>query len=292
MKRTFKTIMATAALAMAICMPITAYADNDYTRDEIIDEYWTQYWKDSLPGEENPEGSLEYHILENFLDEQYGHYRYEDRDKYMVSDWSSYYDIREAWQKYNEDYTKNWHMTDDDETGEFYIESYDPETDTYGNDKLYTFTLADGKWNMVDSNGDIVDSFDPHGGDGSWAKIKEEANDDEDFNFNAEGYVNGEHQVANADGSNSIIDDQGSAASGEPATANTKDGNARVTGGKVATASAATSEASSTEKTEIDEDMQQESSSSMFPYIILIIAILAVVAEFIYLHKKKKEGKK
>lgn len=292
MKRTFKTIMATAALAMTICMPITAYADDDYTKDEIIDEYWTQYWEDSLPGEENPEGSLEYHILENFLDEQYGHYRYEDRDKYMVSDWSSYYDIREAWQKYNEDYTKNWHMVDDDETGEFYIESYDPETDTYGNDKLYTFTLADGKWNMVDSNGNIVDSFDPHGGDGSWAKTKEEASDDEDFQFNAEGYVNGEHQVANADGSNSIIEDQGSAASGETATANTKtDGNARVTGGKVATAPAEASEAPSASKTGND-DIKQESSSSILYYILIIIAIIAAVVVSVYLYKKKKDDKK
>lgn len=180
-----------AILSTTMNLSMAAYADSDYTRDEIVDEYWTEYWENSLPGEENPEGSLEYHILESFLDEQYGHTWVEDK-KYLVLDWSSDTDIRNAWQTYHDDYTKHWHYVDDDETGEFYIESYDPETDTYGGDKLYTFTLADGEWHMVDSNGNIVDSFKPHGGDGSWAKLNED-DSEEDMTYDVGGYVNGEY---------------------------------------------------------------------------------------------------
>lgn len=177
MKATIKKAAAlAAAAAMTFVMSVSAYAEDrteDYTREEIIQQYWGDYWEDSLPGEQNPEGSLEYHILEQWLDEQYGHTYREDTEKYTVSRWSSYWSIRDAWQDYREEYTQYWHMVDDQDTGEFYIESYDPETDTYGDDVLYTFDFADGKWNMIDANGNIADSFDPHGGDGSWAEIKE-----------------------------------------------------------------------------------------------------------------------
>lgn len=46
-----------------------------------------------------------------------------------MSRWSSYWSIRDAWQDYREEYTQYWHMVDDKDTGEFYIESYDPETE-------------------------------------------------------------------------------------------------------------------------------------------------------------------
>lgn len=170
-----RTTLCIAATMM--CTPLTAYAEHtgDYTREEIIEEYWTDAWEDSLPGEENPEGSLEYHILESFLDEQYGHRAFSgEGDQYTVSDWSSKNSIRKAWQDYREEYTKYWHYVDDEETGEFYIESYDPVTDTSGGDKLYTFEFVDGNWNMIDSNGNVADTFEPHGGDGSWDRLKNE----------------------------------------------------------------------------------------------------------------------
>jgi hypothetical protein len=171
-KKMFKKITSICAVAvLSFAASVTAFADESdyYTKEYIIDEYWTQYWEDSLPGDENPEGSLEYHILEEWLDEEYEKSEYESG-----IDWSSSYSIGDAWKDYYQEKTAYWHYVDDEETGEFYIESYDPDTDTYGGDKLYTFTLADGKWNMVDSNGNIVDSFDPHGGDGSWYAIQNE----------------------------------------------------------------------------------------------------------------------
>jgi hypothetical protein len=179
-KKMFKKITSICAVAvLSFAASVTAFADESdyYTKEYIIDEYWTQYWEDSLPGDENPEGSLEYHILEEWLDDVYGK-SYHDCD----IDWSSSYSIGEAWKDYYQEKTQYWHMNDDEETGEFTIEEYDPEAQRAG-DVLYTFKLQDGKWNMIDSNGNVVDSFDPHGGDGSWYAIQNEdkSSDIDDF---------------------------------------------------------------------------------------------------------------
>ena len=151
------TAFCTASI-MAAAMSFSVYAEEDhvYTREEIIDEYWTDYWSNSLPGEDNPEGSLEYHILETWLDEQYGNTD-TNGEPYTVNDWSNYWSIRNAWNDYHDDYTKYWHMNDDEETREFTIEEYDPETEETGG-VLYTFKFLDGKWNMIDVNGNTVDN--------------------------------------------------------------------------------------------------------------------------------------
>lgn len=152
----------TSALAISSGMSLTAYArDTIYTREEIIDEYWTQYWDDTAPGEENAEGSLEYHILDMWLNEQYPHTWYENPDIYTVDDWSSYQDIHYAWREYHQKYVENWHFNDED--GVFTIEDYDPETGETGG-LLYRFEFVNGKWLMIDTAGNVVDSFDPHGG--------------------------------------------------------------------------------------------------------------------------------
>lgn len=73
----------TAALLLAALLTINtsikAFADDDkedFTREEIIEMFWGEHWNSSDEGKNNPEGSLEYHILETWLDEQYGHTSY------------------------------------------------------------------------------------------------------------------------------------------------------------------------------------------------------------------------
>lgn len=302
MKTTIKKAVAsTAAVAMIFGMSVSAYAEDrteDYTREEIIQEYWGDHWEDSLPGEQNPEGSLEYHILEQWLDEQYGHTWLEDSEKYTVSRWSSYWSIRDAWQDYREEYTQYWHMVDDEDTGEFYIESYDPETDTYGDDVLYTFDFADGKWNMIDANGNIADSFDPHGGDGSWAEIKENHGGDVG-EFDVGGYVNGEYQgdkssenssevVAEHKTSNKTNEDGQTAAK---VTGDTAGGQpANTAPDKAAVLSEATGEKAVTAQTDNKKTDDKDSDSSL-PFVIGGIVIVAAAAAGGYaVASKKRKG--
>lgn len=151
-----------AAAAVSAGMSLTAYAkDAIYSREELVDEFWTQYWDDTAPGEENAEGSLEYHILDEWLNEQYPHTWYEDPHKYTVYDWSNYTNISGEWRDYHKEYVENWHYNDED--GEFTIESWNPETEETGG-LLYRFEFVNGQWRMIDADGKIVDSFDPHGG--------------------------------------------------------------------------------------------------------------------------------
>lgn len=301
MKTTIKKAAAlAAAAAMIFGMSVSAYAEDrteDYTREEIIQQYWGDHWEDSLPGEQNPEGSLEYHILEQWLDEQYGHTYLEDTEKYTVSRWSSYWSIRDAWQDYHDEYTQYWHMVDDKDTGEFYIEEYDPETDTSG-DILYTFDFADGKWNMIDANGNIADSFEPHGGDGSWADIKENHGGDVG-DYDVGGYVNGEYQDNNSSENSSEFSEE------HKTNNKTNEGGqavARVTGetgngqpantvaDKAVSPSEATGEKAVAAQTDNKKTDDKDDSSSL-PFIIGGIVIVAAAAAGGYaVASKKRKG--
>ena len=152
------------AASIAISAAAVAYADENeenISKEEIIYELLDQYWVDSPVGTKNPECSLEYRILTVWLDENYG----KSNNESGVWRWYKMYDIQEAYREYYEDFTKEWHYNDDEDTGEFTIDYYDPETEKTG-DKLYRFELIDGMWHMIDMNGNTVDIFEPHGGNG------------------------------------------------------------------------------------------------------------------------------
>ena len=268
-----------AASIMAAAMSFSVYAEEDhvYTREEIIDEYWTDYWSNSLPGEDNPEGSLEYHILETWLDEQYGNTD-TNGEPYTVNDWSNYWSIRNAWNDYHDDYTKYWHMNDDEETREFTIEEYDPETEETGG-VLYTFKFLDGKWNMIDVNGNTVDTFDPHGGDGSWDRLQNEDNTDDIKDF---------IKHMNDDDSETSSEDT-SYITAHP----TDDAEEATTQGKPSTAPTSTSrtddESSAvTASTSVTENEPQADESSPLPYILGGIAIVAAGGAGGYFIGRKK----
>ena len=269
-----------AASIMAAAMSFSVYAEEDhvYTREEIIDEYWTDYWSNSLPGEDNPEGSLEYHILETWLNEQYGNTD-TNGEPYTVNDWSNYWSIRNAWNDYHDDYTKYWHMNDDEETREFTIEEYDPETEETGG-VLYTFKFLDGKWNMIDVNGNTVDTFDPHGGDGSWDRLQNEDNTDDIKDF---------IKHMNDDDSETSSEDTSSYRTAHP----TDDAEEATTQGKPAAAPTSTSrtddESSAvTASTSVTENEPQADESSPLPYILGGIAIVAAGGAGGYFIGRKK----
>lgn len=294
MKRIIKSTIVAMTLAIASSTAITAYAEDEiFTKEEIINEYWTERWEKTLPGELNPEASLEYHILEKWLDEQYGHTKYED-EKYTVGDWSRFWSIRNAWQDYHEEYTKYWHMVDDKDTGEFYIESYDPDTDTYGEDVLYTFNFSDGRWNMIDTNGNVADSFDPHGGDGSRAKLKEDS--ETDFEYNAEGYINGEYQ-GNANGSGENNPDRSNESTSnnkEHQTNNGSPARAKVTGTTGNKESEENVSSSTNSERNADETTTDEEDSNLgIPFIIggILIVIISAVCGYVAFKKRKDDNK-
>lgn len=278
---------------------IKAFADDDkedFTREEIIEMFWGEHWNSSDEGIKNPEGSLEYHILETWLDEQYGHTSYESDKKYTVRDWSSRESIRKSWRKYHEEYTDNWHYNDDKDTGEFTIEEYDPDTEEIVG-LLYSFELKDGMWNMVDKNGDIADRFEPHGGDGSARALKEDDQDDiDDFlkgmssdsssDIESSDDDNEEKYAANENGepikasSDSSSDEENS----KPNVSNEQGNSPRVKGETPSSETA--TEDNSNAQEDVSETETEENSSHT--YILLISAIaIAVIAIGILFYKKK-----
>lgn len=121
-------------------LSVTAYAEN-LDKDTIVSEIWSEWWLgQSDNGRTFPEASYKHHILEKWVDENY--------DDYEGADIS---EIQHNFKRYYKDLIENWDFNDDD-NGNWTI-----DTDTI----TYHFSFEDGKWLMIDSNGDIIDTFMP-----------------------------------------------------------------------------------------------------------------------------------
>ena len=68
-----KFISTLAALFIALAVSLTANADETLDRDYIESEIWEEVWlgKDD-DGTEFPESSYKHHVLDKWLDENYG----------------------------------------------------------------------------------------------------------------------------------------------------------------------------------------------------------------------------
>lgn len=120
-------------------LSVTAYAEN-LDKDTIVSEIWSEWWLgQSDNGRTFPEASYKHHILEKWVDENYD---YEGAD---ISE------IQHNFKRYYKNLIENWDFNDDD-NGNWKI-----DTDT----TTYHFGFEDGKWLMIDSNGDIIDTFMP-----------------------------------------------------------------------------------------------------------------------------------
>ncbi len=140
MKNIITAIMVTA---LAVSSGLTASADENLDRDYIETEIWEDMWnsKDDN-GLDFPEASYKHHLLDEWLDENYG------SDDY---DCSEIGELKYEYKDYSRHLIEDWDF-EDDENGGWTIST---------EDNHYSFFMLNGNWQMIDQNGDTVDTFPP-----------------------------------------------------------------------------------------------------------------------------------
>ena len=138
-----KICAAVCCTVLAFSSGLTAYAAEVLDRDYIEAEIWEDMWNGKGDnGIDFPEASYKHHLLDRWLDENYG------SDDY---DWTALGELKYEYKDYYRSYICDFDFNDDDNGG-WMIET--PE-------HSYRFELFQGKWNMIDENGDTVDTFPP-----------------------------------------------------------------------------------------------------------------------------------
>lgn len=140
-----KKFVITLSALIITSMPfsVTAYAAENLDRDYIEAEIWDDMWNGKGDnGIDFPEASYKHHLLDKWLDENYG------SDEY---DWSELGELKYEYKDYYRSYIEDFDFNDDD-NGNWTIET--PE-------HSYSFTYWQDNWIMTDENGNTVDSFPP-----------------------------------------------------------------------------------------------------------------------------------
>lgn len=138
-----KIITAIAITALSLNMSLTAHAADMLDKDYIEAEIWEEMWLGKGDnGTDYPEASFKHHLLDKWIDNNYGSEEY---------DWTNLGGLKYEYRDYYEDYIEDWDF-DDDENGRWTI-----STDEHH----YHFQLVDNIWSMIDENGDTVDTFPP-----------------------------------------------------------------------------------------------------------------------------------
>ena len=140
-----RIIAGIAAGLMFMGSGVRVYADEAemVDKNEVIEVLWEENWLGR--GDDGiifPEASYKRHILEQWVSDNYGD------DDY---NWYDTGNLKYSYADYYKRLTADWDF-DDDEDGNWYITT--PE-------HKYSFRIISGKWNMIDENGDIVDTFMP-----------------------------------------------------------------------------------------------------------------------------------
>lgn len=163
MKNIITAIMVTA---LAVSSGLTAQAAEALDRDYIEAEIWEDMWNGKGDnGLDFPEASYKHYLLDKWLDENYG------SDDY---DWSEIGELRYEYKDYYRHLIEDWDF-DDDENGGWTIST---------EDNHYSFFMLNGNWQMIDQNGDTVDTFSP------FSTLEEdEAETTGDFRINDDGEV-------------------------------------------------------------------------------------------------------
>lgn len=135
-----KIILSIAIMAIFLAFPLTAHAEEMLEKEYIKSEIWEEIWLGkSDDGAEFPESSYKYHLLEKWIDENYGDDNY---------DWTAIGELKYSYKNYYQKLTENWDFNDDN--GIWTIET---------EDNFYSFQLVNNQWNMLDENGSTVDIF-------------------------------------------------------------------------------------------------------------------------------------
>ncbi|MBR7085264.1 MAG: hypothetical protein IKI37_08830, partial [Oscillospiraceae bacterium] len=138
-----KLILIAIFTAFLFSVGITAHAEEMLDRDYIESEIWQEMWLGKNDdGTEFPEASFKHHLLDEWIDENYG------SDEY---NWSDVEELKYSYRRYYKNYIKDWDFNDDD-NGNWTI-----ETDEHS----YSFTIFQNEWLMLDENGNTVDTFPP-----------------------------------------------------------------------------------------------------------------------------------
>lgn len=140
-----KKFIITLSAFIITSMPfsVTAYATENLDRDYIEAEIWDDMWNGKGDnGIDFPEASYKHHLLDKWLDENYGSEEY---------DWSELGELKYEYKDYYRNYIEDFDFNDDD-NGNWTIET--PE-------HSYSFTYWQDSWIMTDENGNTVDSFLP-----------------------------------------------------------------------------------------------------------------------------------
>ncbi len=138
-----RIIAAAFCIALAVSSGITAHAAENLDRDYIETEIWEDMWNGKGDnGLDYPEASYKRHLLDEWLDDNYG------SDDY---DWSEIGELKYEYKNYYRHLIENWDFEDDD-NGDWTIDT---------EDNHYSFYLLNGNWQMLDQNGDTVDTFPP-----------------------------------------------------------------------------------------------------------------------------------
>ena len=128
---------------MALSSCLTANAAENLDRDYIEAEIWEDIWNGKGDnGLDFPEASYKHHLLDKWLDENYG------SDDY---DWTAIGELKYEYKDYYRRLIEDWDF-EDDNNGNWTIDT---------EDNHYSFYLLNGTWQMIDQNGDTVDSFPP-----------------------------------------------------------------------------------------------------------------------------------
>lgn len=138
-----RIITAAFCTALILCTGMTAHAAENLDRDYIESEIWEDMWngKDDN-GLDYPEASYKRHLLDEWLDDNYG------SDDYDLSEIG---ELKYEYKNYYRHLIENWDFEDDDNGG------WTISTEN----NHYSFYLLNGSWQMIDRNGDTVDSFPP-----------------------------------------------------------------------------------------------------------------------------------
>jgi len=140
-----RIIAGIAAGLMLMGSGVRVFADEAemVDKNEVIEVLWEENWLGR--GDDGiifPEASYKRHILEQWVSDNYGD------DDY---NWYDTGNLKYSYADYYKRLTADWDF-DDDEDGNWYITT--PE-------HKYSFRIISGKWNMIDENGDTVDTFMP-----------------------------------------------------------------------------------------------------------------------------------
>ena len=138
-----KFITAVFCTALAFSSGLTAYAAEALDRDTVETAIWEDLWNGKGDnGLDYPEASYKHHLLDKWLDENYGT---------GGLDWSDTGEIKHEYRRYYRGLIDGWDFEDDNNGG------WTIDTE----DNHYSFTLLNGNWQMIDKNGDTVDTFPP-----------------------------------------------------------------------------------------------------------------------------------